>query len=121
MVTRKERWGLSRRGWLIMASLVLLSLVLVLFNVYPFLAVTHRVDTDILVVEGWIHEYAIRAGAEEFTSGPYHRVFTTGGPVVGNGGYVNDYQTSACIGAELLRRAGIPSESLLMVPSHEMG
>ncbi|MSU20367.1 MAG: YdcF family protein [Pedosphaera sp.] len=121
MVTRKERWGLSRRGWLWTASLVLVSLVLVLFTVYPFLAVTHRVDTDILVVEGWIHKYAIRAGAEEFTSGSYQRVYATGGPVVGNGGYVNDYQTSASVGAELLQRAGIPSESLQMVPSHEMG
>ena len=58
-------------------------------------------DTDTLVVEGWIHEYAIRAAVEEFKKGSYQRVFTTGGPVVGNGGYVNDYQTSASVGAGL--------------------
>ena len=31
------------------------------------------------------------------------KIFTTGGPVVGKGGYINDYQTSASVGAELLK------------------
>jgi len=36
------------------------------FNVHGFLATTHRVDTDVLVVEGWIQKYAIRGAAGEF-------------------------------------------------------
>jgi len=90
-------------------------------NVDAFLAPTQRVDTDILVVEGWVHPYAIRASAEEFQNHSYHRVFTTGGPVVGNGGYINDYQTAASVGADLLKKAGIPAELIQMVPSHVMG
>src|SRR5260221_14006269 len=59
--TRRERWGVSWRGWLILAlGAVLFSYVLV-FRVYPFLAITQRVDSRILVVEGWMDEYAIRA------------------------------------------------------------
>jgi len=42
-------------------------------NVDAFLAPTQRVDTDILVVEGWVHPYAIRASAEEFQNHSYHR------------------------------------------------
>jgi uncharacterized SAM-binding protein YcdF (DUF218 family) len=76
------------------------------------------VNTDTLVVEGWIHEYAIRGAVKEFKNGSYQRVFSTGGPAVGNGGYVNDYQTSASVGATLLRKFGVPSEMLQMVPSH---
>jgi uncharacterized SAM-binding protein YcdF (DUF218 family) len=91
-----------------------------LFRIYPFLAVTHRVDTNILVVEGWIHEYAIRAAVQEFRSNRYQRVFTTGGPVEGTGGYINDYQTSASVGAELLKKSGLSNESLQMVPSRVM-
>jgi hypothetical protein len=89
--------------------------------VYPFFAVTHRVATDTLVVEGWIHGYAIQAAVEEFHAGGYQHLFTTGGPVVGNGGYVNDYQTSASVGAGLLKKFGIPSESVQIVPSHVIG
>jgi uncharacterized SAM-binding protein YcdF (DUF218 family) len=117
---RKERWGLSWRGWLIVFAGVLLTFSLFLFRIYPFLAVTHRVDTNVLVVEGWIHEYAIRAALKEFQSNHYQRVFTTGGPVEGAGGYINDYNTAASVGADLLRKNGLSNESLQMVPSRVM-
>jgi len=116
----KERWGLSWRGWLIVFAGVLLTFSLFLFRIYPFLAVTHRVDTNVLAVEGWIHEYAILIAVKEFQSNHYQRVFTTGGPGEGTGGYINDYNTSASVGAELLKSAGVPPESVQMVPSRVM-
>ena len=117
---RKERWSLSWRGRLILASALLLAGALVFEGVYPFLATTHRVDADVLVVEGWIPESAIRAAADEFRSGAYRRVFTTGGPFEGSGRYINDFYTSASVGADLLKKAGVPEESLQMVPSRVM-
>lgn len=120
ILVRKERWGLSWRGWLIVFAGALLTFSLFLFCIYPFLAVTHRVDTNVLVVEGWIHEYAIRAALKEFQSNHYQRVFTTGGPVEGTGGYINDYNTAASVGADLLRKNGLSNESLQMVPSRVM-
>jgi uncharacterized SAM-binding protein YcdF (DUF218 family) len=119
-LTRKERWGLSWRGRLIVFAAVLLTFSLFLFRVYPFLAVTHRVDANVLVVEGWVHEYAIRAAVEEFRSNRYERVFATGGPVEGTGRYINDYQTSASVGADLLTKNGLPKEYVQMVPSRVM-
>ena len=94
---------------------------LLLKTIHPFLAVTERVDADILVIEGWIHRYAIRQGAEEFKRGSYQRIFTTGGPENGSGGYVNDYQTSASVGAEALKRFGIPEDVIQMAPSRVIG
>ena len=47
--------------------------MLILLNVQPFLAETDRVNTDLLVVEGWIHEYGIRGAVEEFKRGPMSR------------------------------------------------
>ena len=120
MFTRRERWGLSWRGWLIVFICILLSASVVFFGIYPVLSVTERVDTKTLVVEGWVHEYAIRAAVDEFRDGRYERVFATGGPVQGSGAYTNDYNTSASVGAELLKKWGIPTESLEMVPSRVM-
>ena len=91
------------------------------FNVQPFLAQTHRVDTNFLVVEGWVHSYAIEAAVKQFYDGHYEKVFTTGGPVFGTGGYSNDSNTSASVGAELLVKAGVPAEFVQMVPSHVSG
>jgi O-antigen/teichoic acid export membrane protein len=120
-LVRKPRWGLSPRGWLFAMLILLLTGYGILVNVHPFLAATRRVDTNILVVEGWVNRYAIRAAAEEFKKGAYERIFATGGPVEGIGGYVNDYQTSASVGADLLKKAGIRDESLYMVPSRLIG
>jgi uncharacterized SAM-binding protein YcdF (DUF218 family) len=72
------------------------------------------------VVEGWIPEYAIRAAVKEFQTNHYQRVFTTGGPVEGTGGYINDFYTSASVGADLLKKCGLPDERLQMVPSRVM-
>ena len=117
---RKERWSLSWRGRLIVTSALLLVSALVLKGIYPFLAITQRVNANILVVEGWINEYAIRASVKEFQSNHYQRVFTTGGPAAGTGGYINDFMTSASVGADLLKKAGVPDQSLQMVPSRVM-
>lgn len=111
---------MSLQGWLVVCAVMLLLVSACFFRVYPFLAVTHPVDTNILVVEGWVHEYAIRAAVEEFRRKPYERVFATGGPVEGSGGYINDYNTSASVGADLLKNNGLPAGSLQMVPSRVM-
>ena len=117
---RKERWSLSWRGRLILGLALLLVGALWVKDVYPFLAITHRVNANILVVEGWIHEYAIQAAVKEFQNNHYQRVFTTGGPVGGSGGYINDFYTTASVGADLLKKSGLPEERLQMVPSRVM-
>jgi uncharacterized SAM-binding protein YcdF (DUF218 family) len=121
ILTRRVRWGLSGRGWLIVIIASMVAAGFVIFTVYPFLAITQRVDTDVLVVEGWVHNYAILAGVEEFKAGHYPRVYTTGGPVTGSGGYTTDYDTAAHVGEGQLKKAGIPPECVQMVPSHVIG
>ncbi len=65
--------------------------------------------------------YALRAGAEEFKSGSYERIFTTGGPENGYRGYINDYYTWASVAAEGLKTFGIPKDVIQMAPSHVLG
>jgi len=121
LFSRRLRWGLSGRGWFVLSACGVVLAYLVFANIYPFLAVTQRVATDTLVVEGWIHHQGIVAAVAEYRQGIYRRVFTTGGPVIGKGGYINDYNTSASVGADLLKRAGIPASQLQSVPSRVMG
>ena len=121
LLTRRERWGISAAGWFFIILGIFITFVVVFPNLYTFLAVTHRVEAKVLVVEGWVHPYAIRAAVEEFRTGRYDRIFTTGGPVVGKGGYVNDFQTEASVGAEQLKKQGIPDDVLQMVPTRIIG
>lgn len=120
LLSRRTRWGLSFTGWLLILCLCLGGGFVWTRTVFPFLAVTERLPTDVLVVEGWIQEQEIRSAAAEFATGRYNRVFTTGGPVSGTGSYTNEYNTSASVGADGLRRAGVPAERIEMVPSRVM-
>lgn len=120
LLTRKERWGLSWRGWLLLFGLGIAASFLLFFQAYPFLAVTRRVDSDVLVVEGWLREHAMRAAVEEWKSGHYPRIYSTGGPIRGLNAYTNDSETAASVGAELLKQAGAPADVVEIVPSRVM-
>lgn len=117
LATRKERWGLSWKGWLVIGLLVIAMAGSLACAAYPFLAVTHRVNADTLVLEGWVHQYAIRSAVDEFQAGHYERVFTTGGPVAGMGGYTNDYNTSATQAAAQLQAEGLSADLIQAVPA----
>jgi hypothetical protein len=57
------------------------------------------------------------AEPRKFKNGSYERIFTTGGPENGTGGYTNDYNTSASVAAESLEKFGVPDDLVQMVPS----
>src|SRR5687768_10812644 len=107
-MNHRARWGLTWRGWLLFLLVICSAAVGILLALHPFLAITDRQETDILVVEGWIHDYAIHAAVAEFKAHGYQRVFSTGGPVSGSGGYTNDFNTSASVGADRLKAFGLP-------------
>ena len=119
MLTRKERWGLSARGWATIAFSIAALCYICFRYVHPFLAITEREDARVLVVEGWVHDFASTAAVQEFKAGAYTEVFATGGPVAGN--YTSDYDTLAHVGARRLESAGIAPERVHMVAAHVTG
>jgi uncharacterized SAM-binding protein YcdF (DUF218 family) len=121
VLVRKERWGFSWRGWL---GLVVLSLGLgfgLLLNLHAFLAMNQPLPTNVLVVEGWVHDYGVEGAVRAFKTGQYERVFTTGGPVEGYGPTSSLYDTDAYQSARRLRKAGIPEAVVQSVPSLFVG
>ena len=115
ILIRKESWRLSVRGKI----LVLMALVGVLFAIhyfiYPWLAVTHRVSGEYLVVEGWIHNNGFVQAIQEFKKGGYAMILTSGCTILDKsdfGGNAN----FADWGAERLERAGISKDLVRPVP-----
>ena len=120
LLVRRECWTLSLPAKI--AGLIVLFGVgiFVLLVVHPFLALTDRVNGDDLVIEGWIHEWAVKAGIDEFKQYGYTRVYVTGGPAYGQGPS-SIYDTLAHVGSTRLKAAGLPDESMQMVPGVEIG
>ena len=81
LLQRESRWRLTRRGWVVAAVLVLTGVAVFLRGIHPFLAVNAPVQAEVLVVEGWVADYALKAAVKEFKRGAYKTVYVTGGPI----------------------------------------
>jgi hypothetical protein len=111
-VNRKARWSLSFKGWAAVMLFSLLSFLLFVRYIHPFLAVQDPVAARVLVIEGWMADSEISALVAEFHRGNYQRVYTTGGEVHwGNSENYADYS------AKCLNEGGIPMSMIVPVAS----
>ena len=119
LVNRRERWSLSLRGWIFLFGTFLLVGLGAVLGVHPFLAHHAPVKADVLVVEGWIPEAAIKLAAAEVLRGNYKTVYSVGGAAGGmaDSEKVSIEDTYASIAADKLKRAGVPESSIKMVPT----
>ena len=74
LLVRKECWTLSWRGRLLIFGLAIVFGMVLQWEAYPFLAVNHLVDADVLVVEGWVDEPFLNQAAAEFQLGHYRQL-----------------------------------------------
>jgi len=116
LLRRREAILPTWRGWLVLVILLAAGARGFLAWVHPFLAVTAPVGGEILAVEGWIPDYALRQALKEFRSRRYARLVTTGGPVPM--GMAFSYQGNyARLAAATLRSFGLSPDSIVEIPS----
>lgn len=118
---RRPRWAPTWRGWVIVVLLLIGGAYATLRTVHPFLAVQAPLSADVLVIEGWIPEYAVAEVADDIRAGRYQYVFTVGGPVTGVLPPAADDDTHAYVAAKLLQRLGLPGDAIQMVPTPTVG
>lgn len=105
LVHKQEVWRLTKMGWL-----VLLVLIGAIFfgggrNVAIFLSLNDPVTAEILVVEGWMPDYALADTVEAINGGKYRKVLTTGLPL-DKGSMFSEYTDGAEFAAARLRHLG---------------
>ena len=105
LVNRKEVWRLTKMGWLVL--LVVIGFVFVGGgrNLAIFLSPNDPVLSDILVVEGWMPDYALSETVEAINGGKYRKVLTTGLPLA-KGSMFAEYTDGAEFAAARLRYLG---------------
>jgi hypothetical protein len=118
LLTRKERWGPSWRGWLVLLLLATLSGWLATLKIYSFLAPTSRVHAKILVVEGWVSAQTLRQAIKEFRTGGYREVITSGCLTYEDSGWRTG-STYADWAAQRLQRYGLTDAPITPVPCYE--
>ena len=124
-ITRnRQLWGLCERrvcrtftfrGWLFLLILITLAIASIGVALHPFLAKSQPVQARVLVVEGWLPDYALQQAITEFREKGYERLIVIGGPVE-IGASLSEYKTDADVGAAVLKRLGFDSKTLISVP-----
>lgn len=119
LLRRREVVLPTWRGWLALAVLLAAGARGFLAWVHPFLAVTEPVGGEVLAVEGWVPDYALRQALAEFRARHYARLVTTGGPVPA--GMAFSYQGNyARLASATLQSFGLPPDSIAEAPSPEV-
>ncbi len=113
---RKECLVPTPWAWSIALLVCAFGLLVFVLFIHGFLAPVHPVKAGILIVEGWMPEYALEQAVGDFKSGKYAVVVVAGGPVE-SGHFLTRYKSLANVGAATLRKLGIDSSRIAVVPS----
>ena len=96
---------------------ILLGLVVsFLAFAHTFLSVNHPVAANVLVVEGWLPDYALEEAVQEFKEKGYEHLVSAGGPMP-QGHLISGYDTYARIAGATLLKLQIPKEKLIEAPA----
>ena len=116
LIRKKERWGFTFGGWLLVLVLVGSAALFGVVEVHSFLALNRPVEGDILVVEGWLPEYALEEAVGEFGERGYSLLVATGGPL-DKGHYLMKYRSYAELTAVTLKEMGVDEKMIKAVPA----
>ena len=101
-----------------MAAIVVVLATMLIAGIYPFLTVDDAAGFGVLVVEGWVPDYALEATLELIRSDRYEAVYTTGGPIR-TGRHLSQYGTWAEMSAFRLQRIGC-NQTIHAAPAPEV-
>lgn len=119
LVSRKQRWGLTVWGWILLLLIIFIPAFLFFRNLYPILSPVERENTRILALEGFISDYVLEDAIREFRQGKYSLLVTTGTPIEA-GGLLSEYKSTARVAAESLKKLGFDSSKLVVVETDEI-
>ena len=126
LTTVRERRGFTLLGWGVLSGMLVALIILFILTIYPFLAPTRPAQGGVLVVEGWLPDYALEKVQNRFQNGNYQLLVTSGGRLSAmpavicklietcRDGHLSRYKTRAQLHAATLAAQGVPVEKIVM-------
>lgn len=103
-------------GWLLFLLIGVVTGILLVNNLYAFLAPNQPVGARVLVVEGWLVPDELDQAVSAFNKGKYERIVTTGGPLTG-WSKSNKSVNFAVLAADYLSHHGVQPSLISAVPA----
>ena len=98
---RRTVWLPTWPVCLLIAAVFSATCAAALKMIHPFLEVTRRTGGDLVVVEGWMPDFALRAAAGQLKKNGYTRLIVTGGPIEKGAPFLA-YGSYAALGASTI-------------------
>jgi len=108
---------LTLTGWLLIISILLLIVFWWAVAIPKFLSPRKPLsDARVLMVEGFLPDYALHEAAKEFSRGNYELLITTGQQIT-EGSFLSEYHSLAEVALEILKHQGVDSLRLFAAPA----
>jgi uncharacterized SAM-binding protein YcdF (DUF218 family) len=118
LIRKYTGWRLTWTGRLLIVLILIGLAIGAGAGLYPFLAPEKPPHEGLMVVEGWIHDFALDEAVALYQSGDYSRIICTGIPVE-TGSYIQDYASYPEMTAARLRKLGVDPEKIVVTVAEE--
>jgi hypothetical protein len=114
LLKRKEVWFPTWRGWLLILLVTAMLVIGATMGAVPFLAAVRPMHQGVLVVEGWIPDYAMEEAKRVFESHSYKFLVVTGVPIE-QGYYISKEKNFARLAVLTLKELGMKEEAIVPI------
>ncbi len=111
---RKLTW----LGRLLVLIVIVAAFIGLMANLYPFLAPDKPPHKDLMVIEGWIHDFALDEAVRMYKSGNYSKIICTGVPIE-TGSYIQAFKSYPEMTTARLVEMGIDPADIITAISEE--
>lgn len=114
LVSKKERWRLTPFGNLLKFLTLIILIFIFAKCIYPFLALDEPVQSNIMVVEGFIPDHALKQAYKIFTEDNYSFMIITGKRRE-KGAHLTSFGNDGTYSAAILRQMGMDNQLIQVV------
>jgi uncharacterized SAM-binding protein YcdF (DUF218 family) len=116
LITKKNVRVPTALGWAILALLIAIAFLIILPGIQSFLAVSYPNQSEVMVVEGWLPDFALEQALREFNQRHCRLMLVTGGPIE-QGHMLVSYKNFAELAAAILEHLGLDRHMIREIPA----
>jgi len=116
IVNKRERWGLTGWGCLLLFVLIAIGGWIFVSNIVPFLSKEKTIDARVMVLEGYIPDFALPGIIKIFNEKNYEFLIATG-TTYDQGFYLSGVASSADLIGNSLKNLGFDTTRMAIVPA----
>jgi hypothetical protein len=116
LANKRERWGLTGWGWLVVLILLTVWIWLTARNIVPFLSKEETIAARVMVLEGYVPDYTYDEIMRIFNEEHYELLIATG-TSYDQGFYISGISSAAELIGNSLKNLGFDTTRMAIVPA----